>query len=337
MNRPDWFDKLKPFALPNRTSSLIYIFTSLVPYLFLWSAMLVLLEKGFPIWLVWVLVIPATAFYIRIFIILHDCSHLSFWGSKNLSYFLGHLCGIITLTPFFDWQRNHGHHHANVANLDKRGTGDIWTMTFQEYCAAGFLTRWKYRFFRNPFFLFLVAPPFLFAVMYRFPQKSTRRKDYFSIAITDVVLVLIIWGASATVGLKHYLAVQLPILLLATPVGMWLFYIQHQFEDVYWSHQENWDLIIAAVKGASFYKLPGILRWTTGNIGYHNLHHLKPRIPCYNLKACYDQVPELHQLEPITFRSGFKSLRLALWDEEAKKLISFKAAHQKIITAGLPQ
>jgi len=192
VTRPDWFDQLTPFAVPIPTSILIYLLTSLVPYFFCLGLMFWLLQNGVAYWAVLLLAIPAAAFYIRIFLILHDCSHLSFLKSKNLTYVLGHLCGVITLTPFFDWQRNHGHHHATVANLDKRGTGDVWTMTLQEYRSANALVKLQYRLFRNPFFLFLVAPPFLFAVMYRFPQQSTRRKDYFSIAFTDAALVLIL-------------------------------------------------------------------------------------------------------------------------------------------------
>jgi omega-6 fatty acid desaturase (delta-12 desaturase) len=234
------------------------------------------------------------------------------------------------MTPFFDWQRNHGIHHANVANLDKRGNGDVWTMTLNEYRSAKFRDRLRYRFFRNPFFLFGIAPPLLFFILYRFPRKSTRRKDYFSIILTNIALALIIVAAYYTVGIKNYFAVQLPILLISTPIGVWLFYIQHQFENVYWDHSDGWDLINAAINGSSFYNLPGPLRWFTGNIGYHNIHHLKPRIPCYNLKRCYDNVPDLHYIVPITLSASFKSLHLHLWDEDTKKLISFKEADKKL-------
>jgi acyl-lipid omega-6 desaturase (Delta-12 desaturase) len=330
LKRPEWFDKLSPYAAPDSSRSIFFLLTSVPPYLVLFSLMLYLRVKGFPYWMVLILAVPASSFYIRTFIILHDCSHLSFIGSKKFCNILGHVCGLLTLTPFFDWQRNHGHHHANVGNLDKRGIGDIWTMTFEEYRTANLRAQLQYRLFRNPYFLFLIAPPVLFAVLYRFPQKSTRRKDYFSIAFTDVVLALLVWVAFYTVGIKNFLAVQLPILLISTPIGMWLFYVQHQFENVYWAHEEKWDLISASIKGASFYKLPGLLRWVTGNIGYHNLHHLKPRIPCYNLKECYDAVSELHYIQPFSVASSFRALPLALWHEEMQKLISFKAADRLI-------
>ncbi len=233
------------------------------------------------------------------------------------------------MVPFFDWQRNHGIHHATVANLDKRGTGDVWTMTVNEYYSSSKLLRLRYRFFRNPFFLFGIAPAILFLVMYRFPQQSTRRKDYFSIVITNAIIGLIVITAYYTIGLKIYLTIQLPIIIVGMSIGMWVFYIQHQFENVYWSRSEEWDLISAAIKGCSYYNLPGVLRWITGNIGYHHIHHMKPRIPCYNLKKCFDNVVELQYIEPITVKSGFKSLWLHLWDEDTQKLISFKRANKK--------
>ncbi|HEY1406469.1 MAG TPA: fatty acid desaturase [Spirochaetota bacterium] len=333
MKRPDWFDKLLPFTNSTIPQSLLFLLTSTVSYLAIVVLMFVVRLKGLPYWIVLVLAALSSGFYIRSFIVLHDCSHMSFFKSKKACSILGHFCGILSFTPFFDWQRNHGIHHANVSNLDKRGIGDVWTMTLNEYREANPSTKLLYRIFRNPFFLFVIAPPILFVVMYRFPQKSTRRKDYFSIIFTDVILVLIVIIAHYTVGIKNYVAVQLPIVLIAMPVGLWLFYIQHQFENVYWVHAKDWDLISAAMKGGSFYKLPELLRWATGNIGYHNLHHINPRIPCYFLKECYEKTPDLHYTTPITLISGFKSLRLRLWDEDANKLISFKDAARKMNTA----
>jgi acyl-lipid omega-6 desaturase (Delta-12 desaturase) len=329
MKRPDWFEKLQPYAEPDAFKSSVYVLTSIVPYLFLLIIMFILLNRGYPYRIVLLLSIPAIGFYVRTFMILHDCSHSSFVKSKILSFFLGHFCGVLTMTPFFDWQRNHGIHHASVSNLDKRGTGDVWTMTLEEYCMSNLLVKMQYRFFRNPFFLFGIAPTLLFCVMYRFPQKSTRRKDYFSIVITDLILAMIVITAYKTIGLEKYLAVQLPITVVATSIGMWLFYIQHQFETVYWAHTDKWDLVDAAMNGSSFYKLPEILRWFSGNIGFHNIHHLKPRIPCYNLKTSYDNLPDLHYTIPITLVSGFRSMRLHLWDEESLKLIRFKEAVEK--------
>jgi acyl-lipid omega-6 desaturase (Delta-12 desaturase) len=326
MKKPDWVDKLQPYAESNTINSLLYVLTSIVPYVTLVVIMLLLFHRGYPYWIILLLAVPAVGFYVRTFMILHDCSHSSFVTSKLISYLLGHLCGFITLTPFFDWQRNHGIHHATVSNLDKRGTGDVWTMTVKEYLSTDVIGRMQYRFFRNPFFLFGIAPTILFCIMYRFPQKSTRRKDYFSIVITDAVLAGIILTAHYTIGLKIFFAVQLPVVIVAVSIGMWLFFVQHQFENVYWARNVNWDLVSAAIKGASFYKLPEVLRWFSGNIGYHNIHHLKPRIPGYNLKKCYDNVPELHDIKSITLLTSLKSLHLHLWNEDTLKLVSFKEA-----------
>jgi omega-6 fatty acid desaturase (delta-12 desaturase) len=333
MKRPDWFDKLQPFAVYDNNYAILYILTSVVPYLGIVAVMFFIYSRGLPYWAVLLLTIPAAGFYIRTFMILHDCSHSSFVNSKKLSNVLGHFIGLLTLTPFFDWQRNHGIHHASVSNLDKRGTGDIWTMTFNEYRDANTWGKLQYRFFRNPVFLFFIAPLLLFGIMYRFPQKSTRRKDYFSIAFNDVVYIIVISVAYYSIGLKILFGVFLPIFYLTLMIGMWLFYIQHQFENVYWAHAGNWDLINGAMNGSSYYKLPEPLRFFSGNIGYHNIHHLKPRIPCFNLKKCYDNTPDVQYTKPITLKSGFKSLHLNLWDEDTKRMISFKEAGIKIKSA----
>ncbi|TAL36725.1 MAG: fatty acid desaturase [Spirochaetes bacterium] len=330
MKRPDWFDKLQPYAYADISRSLLYICTSVVPYLAMLALMYFVLDAGYPYWTVLLMAVLATGFYIRTFMILHDCSHMSFMKSKYACFILGHVCGVFTFTPFFDWQRNHGIHHANVSNLDKRGIGDVWTMTLAEYRVSAPRYRLLYRFFRNPWFLFVIAPIFLFFIMYRFPQKSTRRKDYFSIAFTNVVLAAIMIASYFTIGIGTYFAIQMPILVLATSTGMWLFFIQHQFREVYWAHQGEWDLISAAMNGSSFYNLPAVLRWFSGNIGYHNIHHAKPRIPCYRLKKCYDEVPDLHYTIPITLFRSFRSLRYHLWDEATGTLLSFGEAREKI-------
>lgn len=330
MKNPEWFNKLKPYAKPDPYRSFLYAASSIVPYLLLLGIMFLLLMSGYPYWMVLSVSLLAAGFYIRTFMILHDCSHSSFVRSDKTSSILGHVCGVLTFTPFYDWQKSHGIHHASVANLDKRGTGDVWTMTLKEYRDAGKWKRLLYRLFRNPFFLFVFAPIFLFLIVYRFPQESTRKKELFSIIITDSVLIMIIVAAYFTVGIKNYIAVQLPVLFIATSAGMWLFYVQHQFENVYWARKEDWTLSRAALEGSSYYKLPGVLRWFSGYIGYHTLHHLNPRIPCYNLKNCYNNVPDLHETVPVTLLTGLRSLRLHLWDEDAGRLISFTEAGHKI-------
>ncbi len=330
MKKPSWISKLEPYAKSGPWKSFFYTITTFIPYFAILSVMFILQVKGYPYWLILLLALAATGFFTRIFIILHDCCHGSFVKTSRKNNILGHISGFFTFTPFFDWQKNHAIHHATVANLDKRGIGDVWTMTFDEYKDASVAKRRFYRFFRNPFFLFVLAPVFLFVVMYRLPQKSTGKKGVFSILITNIVLAGFIIAAYFTVGIKNYIAVQLPIAVLGTSTGMWLFYVQHQFKNVYWAHKEDWDINKAAMNGSSFYKLPWPLPWFSGNIGYHNIHHLKPRIPSYNLKKCYDEIPELHYIIPITLLSGFKSMRLHVWDEETKKLISFRDANKKV-------
>lgn len=323
MKKASWLEDIRIFAKPHRFRSFIYVMTSIVPYLCLLAGMIILHKWGFPYGIILILSLLAAGFFVRTFMVLHDCAHGSFITSKKVSTILGYFCGILTLTPYSDWQRSHIIHHSNVGNLDKRGIGDVWTMTVKEYEASTSWGRLKYRVFRNPFFLFILAPQLLFILSFRFPQKNSNKKDSFSIVFTDLILILTLVVAYFTIGIGSYLAVQLPIWFIGTSAGVWLFYIQHQFRNVLWQRQEQWDFITAATEGSSFYKLPGFLRWFTGNIGYHNIHHLNARIPCYNLKRCYDHVPELHDYTFVTFISAFKSLRLHLWDEDKKKLVSF--------------
>lgn len=329
MNKPDWLKNIKPYAVSNSSLALRFVATSFIPYILLVTLMFLLIQKGYPYWLVLLVALPTVGFYIRLFIILHDCSHGSFTTSKNVNTVLGYLCGILTFTPYHDWQHSHAIHHADVGNLDKRGVGDINVMTLKEYQKAGNWDKLKYRIYRNPFFLFLFAAPLLFLVLFRFPQHYTNKKGHQSILITNSALALIMVAVHFTVGLTTYVMVQLPVVILATAVGLWLFYIQHQFRNVYWAHQEEWDVHRANTEGASFYNLPPLLRWFTGSIGYHSLHHLNPHVPCYTLKKCYTGIAQLHKVEKLTLSSSLRSLFLHVWDEDSKKLLSFKEAALK--------
>ena len=324
MEEREWLSSLKIYEGADNRKSLIQLITTLVAYFSLITAMFFLVTMDYPYWIVLLLSIPAAGFHVKIFIIMHDCCHHSFFTRTWMCFLAGQICGIITYTPFFDWQRTHGIHHASVANLDKRGIGDVWVMTVEEYRAAPAPVKILYRAFRHPLFLFGIAPVLLFIVVYRFPHKNMRRRDLASILFTDIAIALVIILVYFTVGIMAFIRVFLPVFVLAYSSGMWLFYIQHQFKNVYWSHAETWDRVQAAMKGSSFYNLPALLRWFSGSIGYHHIHHLKPAIPNYRLKKCYKAIPELQDITPITILTSFRSLFLSLWNEKTGELVSFK-------------
>ncbi|MBF0522270.1 MAG: fatty acid desaturase [Candidatus Omnitrophica bacterium] len=326
MTRLDWVIQLSRFEDTDVKKSIKQILTSFIPYFALLSAMVFLLKRGFPYWFVLVLAFLASLFLVRIFVILHDCSHKSYLGrSLNGCFILGHICGILAFTSLFAFRRSHVIHHATFSNLEKRGVGDIWTLTVDEYRSSPLWKRFVYRVFRNPFFLFLIAPPILFIILNRIPKRIDRWKEILSILFTDVMIALILLVAHWTIGLKMYAAIQLPVIYLASCFGVWIFFIHHQFEDTYWADNKNYDIFKAAMEGSSFYKLPKVLAWFTGNIGYHHVHHLNFRVPNFNLKDCYDQTPEVQQVKPLTLLGGFKCMHLALWDESTSRLINFSA------------
>jgi omega-6 fatty acid desaturase (delta-12 desaturase) len=267
----------------------------------------------------------AAGLLVRIFIFFHDCGHGSFFSSPRANTILGYISGILTFTPYHSWRRAHAGHHATSGNLDRRGVGDVWTMTVEEYRAAPRRTQIAYRIYRNPVVMFGLGPAISFLIAQRFPQKGSKRRETLSVLITDVAIVAIIVTASLTIGLGTYLLIQLPIILIGGALGIWLFYVQHQYEGVYWARKETWDATKAALEGSSYYKLPKVLRWFTGNIGLHHIHHLRPRIPNYKLQQCYDQVPAMQEVQPLTIRKSLKSLRMNLWDEEQQELVTFRS------------
>jgi omega-6 fatty acid desaturase (delta-12 desaturase) len=294
-------------------------------YIALWALMIYLLGQGYSYWLVFPLTVVAACFLVRIFIFFHDCCHMSFFSSRRANKILGTITGILTFTPFEDWRRSHLQHHASAGSLDRRGVGDVWTMTVQEYRAARLWTRLAYRLYRNPFIMFGLGPAYVFFVTHRFPHKTAGLRERFSVGFTNVAIAGIIVIAVFTIGLKTYLLIQVPVTLVAGLIGVWMFYVQHQFEDVYWSKHEEWDSVRAAMEGSSYYKLPKVLQWITGNIGLHHIHHLHARIPNYHLQKCCNHVAELREVEPLTLRTAFKSLWIHLWDENQRRLISFRA------------
>ncbi|WEG14631.1 fatty acid desaturase [Pullulanibacillus sp. KACC 23026] len=313
---------VSPYAKTNTKISIRQLLNTLVPFFALWFLAYESLQ--FSYWLAIPIAICASGFVIRIFIIFHDCAHLAFFKNKQLNRIVGTITGIITLFPYEQWKHEHAIHHATSGNLDKRGTGDVWVMTVQEYLEA---SRWKklsYRLYRNPFILFGLGPVFLYLVKSRFNRKGARQKEKWNTYLTNVAIlalyILLIW----LVGWKALLIIQLPILMVAGSLGIWLFYVQHQFEDSYFENEEEWDFVKAAVEGSSYYKLPLVLQWVTGNIGYHHVHHLIPRVPNYNLQKAHDATPELQHVTTITLKTSLQSIRFRLYDETNKTFVGFK-------------
>lgn len=282
------------------------------------------LSLGVSYWLTSALCVIEAAFLVRIFIIFHDCAHGSFLKSRVLNDLVGAIAGTLTFTPYHYWRRRHGVHHATAGDLDRRGSGDVWTMTAQEYLQSSRWRRLGYRLMRNPIFLFCIAPVFLFVVVQRFCRRSVSPAERRSVYWTNLAIAGIAVAASAVVGIKTYLLIQLGVMALAGAAGTWLFYVQHQFDGVYWQRGEKWNYLSAALQGSSYYKLPSLLRWFSGNIGFHHIHHLNPRIPNYNLQRCHNAGRLFRHVKPVTLLSSLKCLSFRLWDEQSQQLVGFR-------------
>jgi len=316
-----WKEIVAKYQKPSTGRALWQIINTVVPYGMLWYLMYLCLPISW--WLVVPLAVLAGGFLVRVFIIFHDCGHGSFFKSNVANDAVGVLAGVLTFTPYYHWRWEHSIHHSAAGDLDRRGTGDVWTMTVQEYLEASRWKRFSYRLARNPFVLFVIAPLFLFVVIQRFPSLKANARERHSVYAMDVALLAMAVGLISIFGLKDYLIIQLIILMVAGGAGVWMFYVQHQFEDVYWERGENWSYTAAALQGSSFYKLPRILQWFSGNIGFHHIHHLSPRIPNYNLERCHHADPLFQQVKPITFFTSLKSFTYRLFDEKSKKLVGY--------------
>jgi len=323
--RVDLVQSVSKYAQPDYRKAFWQVSNTFLPYLGLWALMIFSVLHGYPYWLTLLLAIAAAGFLVRIFILFHDCCHVAFFPSRRANRILGYIAGILTFTPFEDWQRTHIIHHSASGDLDRRGVGDIWTLTVDEYLSASRLKRFAYRFFRNPLFLFTIIPLVLFLIIQRFPSSGAKKRERNSVLFTNAAIIAIITVMSFTLGFQNYLLIQLPVIMMAASAGMWLFYVQHQYEDVYWSRHQSWDLSLSGLEGSSYYKLPKVLQWIVGNIGLHHIHHVKANIPNYNLQRCYDEISALQTVTPITFRKSLKSLWLNLWDEQRQKLVSFRS------------
>jgi omega-6 fatty acid desaturase (delta-12 desaturase) len=299
------------------------IINSFVPYAVLWYAMYHALSISY--WLMLPIALLAAGFLARIFIIFHDCGHASFFKSRSANNAVGAIAGLLNLTPYRHWRWQHALHHGTSGDLDRRGSGDIWTLTVQEYLESSRWTRFAYRLARNPFVLFVVAPLYVFIIHHRLPSPKAPEAERRSVAWTNLALLGATLLMSAAIGLKAFLTIQLTITTIAGAAGVWLFYVQHQFEGAYWARSANWNYTAAALQGSSYYKLPTILQWFTGNIGFHHVHHMSPRIPNYHLQRCHYAEPSFTSIKPVTLLTSLKSLTYRLWDERRQIFVGYGA------------
>jgi len=295
----------------------------------LWALMWLSLGVGY--WLTLLLAVPAAFFLVRMFLIQHDCGHGAFFRHKAVNDWVGRALGVLTLTPYDFWRRTHAIHHATSGNLDRRGIGDIETLTVEEYLALPRYGRLGYRLYRHPLVMFGIGPAYLFVLQFRLPVGFMRKgwRSWVSPMLTNAAIVLVVTAMIWLVGLGPFLQVHLPVTLLAASIGVWLFYVQHQFEGVMWSRDGRWTLHEAALTGSSHYDLPGVLRWLTANIGLHHIHHASSSIPYYRLNKVLHDHPELHAASRVTLGESLRCVRLALWDEARDRLVSFRELRGK--------
>jgi omega-6 fatty acid desaturase (delta-12 desaturase) len=321
-----WRERLAPYARPDRNRSALDVATSVVPYLVLTAAMYALAEIS-PVLLL-LLVVPAAGFLVRTFIVFHDCAHGSFLPSRRGNVWLGTVCGLLVYSPFHSWRHEHAVHHATSGDLDRRGKGDVETLTVAEYRTLSPSRRLAYRLFRNPLIMLGLGPIWALLLQPRLIPRWARGRYAMKILATDVAIVVLLTGLCVLLGWRTVLLVQLPTAMLAGAAGIWLFYVQHQFEGVYWQRKEQWSYAEASLQGSSYLKLPKVGQFFTGNIGLHHVHHLHARIPNYNLQRAHDDTEVFHDVPQLSFLDGMRSFRLKLYDEEHAKLVGFAAARR---------
>ncbi len=309
---------------PSRWRATVQIINTLGPYVLIWYAMYLSLAVSW--WLTIPLAVVAGLLIIRIFIIFHDCGHGSYFRSSLANSITGFITGMLTFTPYYHWRWQHGLHHATNGDLDRRGAGDIWTMTVQEYIESSRWKRFAYKLARNPIVLFVLAPLYLFLFRQRFASRRASPRERHSVWWMNIALAGMVTVLSLIFGFLPYLFIQLTVTMVTGAIGIWLFYVQHQFEDAYWERGENWDYTLAALQGSSYYKLPPPLRWLSGNIGFHHVHHLNSRIPNYHLEACHESHPAFQQIKPVKLLSSWRAMFLKLWDEQQSRLVGFREA-----------
>jgi omega-6 fatty acid desaturase (delta-12 desaturase) len=322
--RPFWRETLAPYERPCLGRSLFDLATSVVPYLALAVLMYLALDVSYL--LVLALAIPAAGFVLRTYIMFHDCAHGSFLPSKRANAWLGVALGLVVYAPFVSWRHSHAVHHATAGDLDRRGVGDVLTLTVAEYRGSSWLRRLGYRLFRNPLVMFGLGPIYGLLLQPRLVSRSARPRLKRSVILTNIALAALVGALCWLVGWREYLLVQMPAALLAGAAGVWLFYVQHQFEDTYWQSADDWSYADAALRGSSYLKLPKVLQFFTGNIGLHHVHHLSTRIPNYNLQRAHDRSPIFHDVPTLSLWDGLRAVRFKLWDEDRGRLVTFAEA-----------
>ncbi len=319
------------FAKPVDSKAWLQLANTLLPFLGVWVIMYY--TSLVSIWLTLPFALLGGLLLVRLFIIFHDCGHGSFFKNKKLNDVWGNFLGMLTFTPYHHWTWEHSIHHSSSGNLDKRGVGDIHTMTIDEYLNASNWEKFKYRLGRNPIILFFVAPIILFLLIHRFPSHKAKLREQLSVWLTNLGIAAMAFGLIQLFGFWNWLIIQGVTVWVGGAAGIWMFYIQHQFEDAYWETDESWNYTLAALQGSSYYHLPKILQWFTGNIGFHHIHHLNSKIPNYNLEACHKADPIFEEVNIINLLSSLKSINLKYWDEKKRCLISHKELKLRIASA----
>jgi acyl-lipid omega-6 desaturase (Delta-12 desaturase) len=319
----DWATLLSGYRDPSPRRSTFELVVTAGAFALSWLAMWATLGIGY--WLTLLIAVPAAGFLVRLFMIQHDCGHGTLFRKRATNDWIGRVIGTLTLTPYDFWRRSHNIHHASSGNLELRGIGDIETLTVREYGALSRLGRLRYRLYRHPLVMFGLGPAYLFLLQHRLPVGLMRKgwKPWMSTMLTNLAIAVLATGMIWLVGVGPFLLIHLPVTLLAASIGVWLFYVQHQFEETHWSDASAWSMHEAALHGSSHYQLPGILRWFTANIGIHHVHHLCSRIPFYRLPQVLRDHPQLNDIGRLTLRESFSCVRLVLWDEDRRRLISF--------------
>jgi acyl-lipid omega-6 desaturase (Delta-12 desaturase) len=323
---PLWREALAPYTRPRPWRVALDILTGPVAYLAMWALMVAMLDVSY--WLVLALAVPGAGFLLRTFILFHDCTHGSLWAGRRANLWCGRLFGLLVLHPFQSWRHHHAVHHGSAGDLDRRGTGDVPTLTGDEYEELPARGKLAYRLFRNPLVMFGIGPIWALVVQPRIPPKKGSTALKRSVWLTNAAVLVAVGAACLVLGWQQFLLIQGPMVMLAGTAGVWLFFVQHQFEDVYWESSDGWSYADAALRGSSYLKLPQPLQFFTGNIGLHHVHHLSARVPNYNLQAAHDDLDVFHDVPVLTMWQSLRCYRLKLIDQRSGRLVTFREARR---------